>query len=87
MYVAKLRPVRKPRPQQAWQLRLRKSSVFVGETEWETKWFDTEAHALRWLRENEPERGKQDYILYRVVVRGPHDYLFATRSRGVKHGA
>ena len=58
------------RPKQVWELRLRG----------ETRWFVSEARALRWL-----EGRECDYILY-SVARGKYDYVFAKRSRGIKHG-
>ena len=57
------------RPKQVWELRLRG----------ETRWFVSEARALRWL-----EGRECDYILYSVEARGRYNYVFAKRSRGVR---
>ena len=72
------------RPKQVWELKLRKGIGFHGETEWETMWFESEALAMKWLAECEPERGELDYILYGVTVRGENNYLFRGQIEGHK---
>ena len=72
------------RPKTVWELRLRGGIGWHGETRWQSMLFESEALAMKWLLECEPERGELDYILYRIAVRTPHNYLFRDQIEGHK---